>query len=223
MAIPKVIYQTFKTNRIPFLTKYYIWRFLKKNKEYRREFFDDEQVDAFIKANFNDRIYDAYSRLQIGAAKADFFRYAILYKNGGIYLDLDSDITGRFDDLLRDDDVAVIVHEGNFQQFYSQWALIFDKNHPFLEETIRLIVENIEGNRFPHDVHQMTGPAVYAKAINNVLRRDPTVRHRVFADDYKGLMKFKYKLGKILIYGDRSKHWKNMQKVVPVVRPLNKD
>ncbi|GHE43602.1 glycosyltransferase family 32 protein [Sphingobacterium griseoflavum] len=219
MAIPKVIYQTFKTNKIPWLTRFYIWRFLKNNKGYRHVFFDDEQVETFMKQSFDARTYRAYCRLQIGAAKADFFRYAILYKHGGIYLDLDSDLIGKLDDALLPTDVAVIAHEGNFQQFFSQWALIYDKGHPFMEETIRLMIENIEQNKYPHDVHAMTGPTVYAQAIRNVLARQPDVAYRVFEDDYKGLMQFKYKLGKILIYGDRSKHWKKLQHVIPVVRP----
>ncbi|CAM3588280.1 glycosyl transferase [Sphingobacterium sp. arapr2] len=221
MAIPKVIYQTFKTNKIPLLTKFYIWRFLRKNKGYRREFFDDAQVDAFVKESFDERTYRAYSRLQIGAAKADFFRYAILYIRGGIYLDLDSDITGKLDQVIRTDDVAVVAREKKWQQYFAQWALIFDKGHPFLKETIKLIVENIENNRFPHDVHSMTGPTVYSLAINNVIARNPEVSYRIYTDDYKGIMKFKYKLGKILIYGDRSKHWKKLQKVIPVVKAEN--
>ncbi|ULT22460.1 hypothetical protein KUH03_23990 [Sphingobacterium sp. E70] len=82
MAIPKVIYQTFKTNQIPWLTKLYIKRFRRKNKSYRYEFYDDQRVDAFIKESFDKEVYKAYSRLQIGAAKADFFRYAVLYIYG---------------------------------------------------------------------------------------------------------------------------------------------
>ncbi len=79
------------------------------------------------------------------------------------------------------------------------------------------MVRNIEENRYPHDVHAMTGPTVYTEAIQNVLERDPSVPYRLFNDEYKGLLQFKYKLNKILIYGDRSKHWKKLQLHVPVV------
>lgn len=218
MAIPKVIYQTFKTNKIPLLTKFYIWRFLKRNKGYSRKFFDDAQIDILIRENFDQRTYKAFARLQIGAAKADFFRYAVLYVYGGIYLDLDSDIIGVLDRVIRPDDTAVITHEKN-RSLYAQWALIYDKGHPFLRRTIELIVRNIEENRYPHDVHQMTGPTVYTEAINLVLKEDPQVSYRRITDDYQGLLKFKYKLSKILIYGDRSLHWKKMQLRVPVVKP----
>ncbi len=221
MAIPKVIYQTFKTNKIPLLTKFYIWRFLQRNKGYRREFFDDQQIDHLIRENFDQRTYEAFARLQIGAAKADFFRYAILYVHGGIYLDLDSDIIGHLDDVIRPDDIAVIAHENN-RSLYAQWALIYDKGHPFLKKTIEFIVRNIEENRYLHDVHQMTGPTVYTEAINTVLEENPNVPFRQIIDDYRGLLKFKYKLSKILIYGDRSLHWKKMQLNTPVIKPEDK-
>lgn len=221
MAIPKVIYQTFKTNKIPLLTKFYIWRFLKRNKGYRREFFDDTQIDHLIREHFDQRTYDAFARLQIGAAKADFFRYAVLYIHGGIYLDLDSDIIGRLDDVIKPDDRAIIAHENN-RSLYAQWALIYDKGHPFLKKTIELIVRNIEEDRYLHDVHQMTGPTVYTEAINMVLEEDPKVSFRRIIDDYRGLLKFKYKLSKILIYGDRSLHWKKMQLKTPVIKPKDK-
>ncbi|MFU1857599.1 glycosyltransferase family 32 protein [Sphingobacterium sp. NGMCC 1.201703] len=218
MAIPKVIYQTFKTNQIPWLTKLYIKRFRRKNKNYRYEFYDDQRVDTFIKESFDNEVYKAYSRLQIGAAKADFFRYAVLYVYGGVYLDLDSDILVNLDKYLQEDDHAVITREKNHQNLFAQWALVFEKGHPFLERTIKYIVENIQQNKYPHDVHGMTGPTVYTRAVNDVINEDPTVSYRIVPDDYKGIMKFKYKLGKLLIYGDRSQHWKKLQKLVTVVK-----
>ncbi len=221
MAIPKVIYQTFKTQQIPWLTKLYIKSFMRKNKGYSYEFYDDTRVDEFIRDSFDEEVYKAYSKLQIGAAKADFFRYAILYKKGGIYLDLDSDILVNLDKHLKDEDCAVITREKNHQNLFAQWALIFEKEHPFLERTIKYIVENIQQNKFPHDVHGMTGPTVYTRAINDVIAENPAVSYRIVPDDYRGIMKFKYKLGKLLIYGDRSQHWKKLQKVIPVIKTVD--
>jgi inositol phosphorylceramide mannosyltransferase catalytic subunit len=218
MAIPKVIYQTFKTDQIPWLTKLYIKRFRRKNKNYGYEFYDDQRVDAFIKESFDNEVYKAYSRLQIGAAKADFFRYAVLYKKGGIYLDLDSDILVNLDKHLNEKDQAVITREKNHQNLFAQWALVYEKGHPFLERTLHYIVENIQQNKYPHDVHAMTGPTVYTRAVNDVIAENPTVAYRIVPDDYRGIMKFKYKLGKLLIYGDRSQHWKKLQNVIPVVK-----
>lgn len=217
MSIPKVIYQTFKTKNIPWLTRFYIYRFMKKNPGYKYEFYDDNRIDDFFKDSFNTRIYRAYRKLQIGAAKADFFRYAVLYKTGGVYLDLDSDLLVSLDEYLKEDDTAFIAREGP-HPFFTQWALVFDKNHPFLERVIEYIVENIEQNKFPHDVHSLTGPAVYTRAINDVITENPDVTYRMAPDDYRGLMQFKYKLCKFLIYKNKSKHWKKLQQRISVLK-----
>lgn len=191
---------------------------MRKNKDYKYEFYDDERIEQFMKESFGPRVYNAYSKLQIGAAKADFFRYAVLYKRGGVYLDLDSDILVSLDKYLKEDDKAVITHERIHRAFYVQWALIYDKEHPFLEKTIEYIVDNIEQKRFLHDTHGLTGPGVYSKAINDTIQENPEVPYRLMPDDYDGMFKFKYKLGKILIYGDKSKHWKKLQQKIPVIK-----
>jgi mannosyltransferase OCH1-like enzyme len=82
MAIPKQIFQTFKTDKLPWLTRFHIKRMLKKNPEYQYHFYDDKRITEFFKDEFPPEYLKAYNRLTIGAAKADFFRYAILYKKG---------------------------------------------------------------------------------------------------------------------------------------------
>lgn len=131
-------------------------------------------------------------------------------------MDLDSNIIGRLDDFLKESDKAVLAREQKHPDCFVQWVLMYDKGHPFLERTIAMVVDNIECNTFPHDVHAMTGPTVYSRAIRAVLKEQPHISYRVAEDDYKGMMQFKYKLGK-LIYGNRSEHWKKLQQKTPVL------
>lgn len=96
--------------------------------------------------------------------------------------------------------------------------MIYDKGHPFLGKTIEYVVDNIENNRFPNNVHGMTGPGQYTIAIKDVIAKDPGVAYRTVGPDYAPMMKFKYKLGKLLIYKDRSNHWKKLQERIPVLK-----
>ena len=73
----------------------------------------------------------------------------------------------RSDKLINYNDKAIITAEGN-PDLYVQWALIFSKNHPILKRTIELICNNINNNIFPNDIHKMTGPTVFSKAINEI-------------------------------------------------------
>lgn len=216
MAIPKVIYQTFKSQDLPFITRWHIGRMKKKNPAYGYEFYDDARIEQFLEAEYEPEVVQAYRKIQIGAVKADFFRYTILYKKGGIYLDIDSRIAKPLDEFIRPDDVAIISFENNQEQFYVQWALVYAAGHPFLERTIKLMLENIRENRFPNSGHEMTGPTVYSKAIRECLTENPSIPYRLMGVDYEGCMKFKYPLNK-LIY-QKGEHWKQAQKTKTILR-----
>jgi len=217
MAIPKVIYQTFKTQKLPFIHQWHIRRFKAANKEYSYQFFTDGDIEDFLAKEYGGDVTGAYKRLQIGAAKADFFRYALLYKKGGVYLDIDSSIKKPLREFLTEDDAAVISFEKN-NRLYVQWALIYSAGHPFLERTLELVLENIAANKHPHDVHQMTGPTVYTKAINECLKTDPGIPHRVLGVDYNGFLKFKFPLSKLAY--QKGGHWKIEQQTKPVLKPM---
>lgn len=137
MAIPKQIFQTFKTKKLPLLTRLHIWNMKRKNPEYLYFFYDDDDIEQFLSEEFPPQYINCYHRLTIGAAKADFFRYAILYKKGGIYLDVDSAITKPLRKLIQEKDEAIISVERH-ENLYVQWALIFSKNHPFFKKNIRI-------------------------------------------------------------------------------------
>ncbi|MER3463233.1 MAG: glycosyl transferase [Chitinophagaceae bacterium] len=216
MAIPKVIYQTFKSTQLPFITRWHISRMRNKNPDYAYEFYDDARIEQFLEEDYDQEVVRAYRKIQIGAVKADFFRYTILYKKGGIYLDIDSRIAKKLDDFIRPDDEAIISFENNNEQFYVQWGLIYAPSHPFLEKTVELMLDNIKANRFPHSSHEMTGPTVYTKAIRESLEQNPNIPYRLMGIDYNGNMKFKYPFNK-LIY-EKGEHWKEVQKTKPILR-----
>ncbi len=216
MSIPKIIHQTFKSAKLPFITRWHIAGFRKKNPGYTYEFYDDSRIEAFLQQEFDAEVFALYKKINIGAAKADFFRYAILYKKGGIYVDIDSGINNSLDDFIRPDDDAIITREGN-PALFAQWALIYSAGHPFLEKTIEMVMENIRQNKYPHDVHQMTGPTVYTLAVNTVLKSNPHISYRILGTDYNGHLKVKYKLGKFFLY-NKGDHWKKKQLTTPVLK-----
>ena len=217
MAIPKVIYQTFKSNDLPFITRWHINRFRKNNKDYQYEFYDDQRIESFFLEEFGAEILSYYKRINIGAAKADMFRYAVLLKKGGIYIDIDSDIKGSLNDIIKKEDKAIISLEKN-PDLFVQWALIYEPNHPFLQRTLDKVIDNIKVNRYPNDVHKMTGPSVYTEAINECLSESADIPYRIMGTDYNGCLKFKYRFSKFLY--DKGEHWKKKQLTIPVLRSI---
>jgi mannosyltransferase OCH1-like enzyme len=222
MAIPKVIVQTFKTQKLPFLTRWQIARAKRRNPQYEYLYFDDAAVDAFIRDSFDDEILRLYRRINIGAAKGDFFRYAFLLKHGGVYIDIDSCLVKKLDDFLLPNDQALIAWEGNGIHFV-QWVLVFAPGHPFMQRTMEIIIDNLRENRFPYDVHQMTGPTAYTHAVQQCLAEDPSIPHRVIDIEHGNFFRFRYAFAKPSLYGlSRRDHWCTNSASRPVLIPTNR-
>lgn len=210
MPIPKQIFQTFRNKKLSWLTMYHIARLKRLNPEYAYYFYDDEMILEFLENEFPPEYLQAYNRLTIGAGKADFFRYAILYKKGGVYLDLDVKVIKPFRRFVLDDDQAIISNEID-KTLFVQWAMFFAPGHPFLKRTLENLIINIQERRYPHNIHATTGPVPFSDAIRECLKNNPNTPHRLMGMYYKGFMKEKYKLAKIVIYKNKKKHWKKLQ------------
>lgn len=165
MPIPKKIYQVWHDkNKLPPFYKKYNDLLKQTLIDYEFFLFDESEMDNFVRENYPGIITNCFNKINIITAKVDFWRYLFLYKNGGIYLDIDSMILKPIDDLILNCD-AVITREPNFPYTYVQWALFFCKDHPILKEVINLIVDNIIYNKYPNNVIKMTGPYVYTDGI----------------------------------------------------------
>ena len=168
MPIPKIIYQTWKTKNLSencIKVKNHIQML---NPDYSIILYDDNDMETFIKSNFDQDIYNCYLKLNVGASKADFWRYCVLFKNGGIYLDIDSVILQPLNQLIKDDDKCIITREGN-AGYFNNWIMIFEKNHPILLEAINQCCYNIN-NKITQDVCLLTGPwGPFTNAVNKIM------------------------------------------------------
>ena len=87
-VIPLNIYQTWHTKDLPKFMKKTVDNIIKNNPAFKHYLFDDNDCRNFIKDNFDVTVLNAFDSLIPGAYKADLWRYCVLYKNGGIYLDI---------------------------------------------------------------------------------------------------------------------------------------
>ena len=167
-TIPKKIYQAWHDKKPHPIFVEYINKVLKMNPGYEYELFSEQEMDDFVCENFDGDIVECYQRLNSITAKVDFWRYLILYKRGGIYIDIYSTFLRPLDELIDENDGAIITREPNTPYEYVQWALFFAKNHPILEKTIQNIVYNIKNRLHLNHVGKMTGPLPYTMAIDEV-------------------------------------------------------
>ena len=86
--VPLILYQTWHSKTLPPKMAACVEKLTKNNPEFEHRLFDDADCRAFIKDNYDADVLDAYDTLVPGAYKADLWRYCVLYKTGGVYLDI---------------------------------------------------------------------------------------------------------------------------------------
>ena len=204
--VPKKIYRCYSTKEkmkdfqeVFDLTK-------NRMKDYEQVFFDDQEVESFIKSGFSERIYDAYRHINpdYGAARADFFRYLIIYLHGGVYMDIKTgprkDLNIEFEPKLHVSKDIPHFPKHHLRTFFglhddwsfvtgvdwgSEWQQFFiisNKGNPFLRLVIQQIVTNIEHGLLEKEVYDkgnisvvaMTGPISWSLVIERNKEKYPS-------------------------------------------------
>ena len=195
MSIPKNIYQTHKSinyiNTKPKLVKG-MRSWLKNSKEFNYFFYNNQMCDDFIKNNFDENVYKAYSMLPIAVMKADLWRYCIIYHYGGIYADTDT-VCKINPNIFINDSLLTIVPEN--ETHLCQWVFSAPKNSPILKSIIDLSVERILNTpiKGKHIIHYLTGPELFTDAIELYLKNN---NYPIF-ENKQNCVNYPYKILKV--------------------------
>ena len=87
IVYPKVIYFCNKILSEKDIVSANNWK--KLNPDYEIKLYDDEMIKKFLLEEYGELYENIFNYLKDGPIKADFWRICILYKNGGIYSDID--------------------------------------------------------------------------------------------------------------------------------------
>ncbi|MDO4692534.1 MAG: glycosyltransferase [Porphyromonadaceae bacterium] len=192
-TIPKVIYQVGKSREeLHSIVVDNISYLRQVNSGWKYIFFDDSAMDRFILKEYGEQVLEYYKRIAApyGAARADLFRYLLIYKKGGVYLDLKSSVSKPLDEIIRAQDKYLLCHWDNLpgrkhagagmhtellsllpRGEYQQFQICSVSGHPFLRAVIIDVLRNIDSyDVFKHGVgtmgvYRVTGPITYSKSI----------------------------------------------------------
>ena len=115
------------------------WQALNPSAHY--EFFSDQGCRKYIGEHFGNRTLAAFDDLVPGAFKADLFRLCKLYRDGGVYADVDSTAVASLERIIppEADCVAATerkkIHSGIYQSF-----IACAPGQPFLRRAIEMVV-----------------------------------------------------------------------------------
>jgi len=159
----------------------------KLNPDWSYQLYDDSEMSVYILENYGQKILDYYNRInpKYGAARADFFRYLLMYKEGGAYFDIKSATKYPLSRIILPDDEYIISYwdfpmkkdeTGNTMGEYQQWHIICRPGHPFLYTVIKEVMANIDEYDVSKGVGKpgvlkVTGPIAYTKAIMPIVEK----------------------------------------------------
>jgi mannosyltransferase OCH1-like enzyme len=184
--IPRVIYQTWKSNEMPEYLYRCAYSWISKNSDYHYEFYDDSRVEKFFYefdcSDFSftkDELLKAYNSYAHPVGIADMWRYLIIYANGGVYMDIDTTCTLPLKDYV-DSEVSYVTGI-DLDRGVHQWGIIMSPKHPFIKETIENAIRcTLQRKRIPGTEHiaennleLYTGPWVMNYSIKKLLSIKP--------------------------------------------------
>jgi inositol phosphorylceramide mannosyltransferase catalytic subunit len=246
-SIPKVIHQTYFKKELPIEIQQNIQNLKNTNPDWIFKLYDDDDIVSYIKTHFPE-LLNFYLKIndRYGAARADFFRYLVIYNEGGLYLDIKSSISKPLKDVIFDEDKYLLCHwenapgqrhevfghhggiknpHGEFQQ----WHVVAAKGHPFLKAVIENVCNNIlHYNPYFHDVGgwaviNCTGPLAYTLAITPLLNTYP---HRLERDNTSYGLIYSIYEDQNLAVGHHNKimkrHYTILSESLIKLNPLNK-
>jgi hypothetical protein len=177
--IPKVIYQSWKTKNLSEKMTEAVNKVKELNPEYKYELWDDNDCRQFLLEHFGINYANAFDILIPGAFKCDFWRYAKLYIDGGVYMDIDMVPLVPFNQMIDNNDefVSIVDMENTFSHpcaIYQAFIACKPK-HPILLYTLQLTFANIVTRRKDtFESLSVTGPVVMGLGLNLYWNKDKT-------------------------------------------------
>jgi mannosyltransferase OCH1-like enzyme len=155
--IPKIIHQTWKNNKIPERWKEAVESCKDKHKSYKYMLWTDESMKQFVKKEY-PWFYKTYNDYPYLIQRCDAFRFLVLYKYGGIYIDMDIMCKKTLTPLLKYD--LVLVKSANYDTLTNSF-IISTKENPFIKYCIDNLINYKDSySLFGKHIHIMnsTGP-----------------------------------------------------------------
>lgn len=158
--IPQQIFMTVPKKPLHPKLQQNVDKLKRKNKDWNIIIYDNKDQEEYIRKNFPQYLsYYQSINPMYGAAKADFFRYLIMYKEGGVYLDIKASIAIPLNILIKKNDKFLYFFADgmdfrkknidkyidiNFVGEIVQWCIITKPNNDILKKVIERMIYNIQ-------------------------------------------------------------------------------
>ena len=168
--IPKIVFRTGKYNvdELPKEVRELYENEMANNAEYTLYYFDDNDVDNFVILEYGILIFDCMSKLIPKAFQADFWRYLILYKYGGIYLDFTMHTLVPFNEIIKHHKEIYVRDTCDLCGIYNAFIAV-KPNAELIGKAIEKVIENIKNKYKGVNALDVTGPTMFGRIFKHEL------------------------------------------------------
>ncbi|SCN79979.1 related to alpha-1,6-mannosyltransferase HOC1 [Fusarium fujikuroi] len=175
------------------------WRVV--NPDWRYERITDANNDAYVRDRFDANISDVFTSLQDPILKADFLRYLILLREGGVWADIDvypHQPVSKWIPKQFQGSVSLVVGIENdhhkqpiwpgspYSVQLCQYSVLAKPNHPAIKTLVSQVAGDLKkllGSKQPgeavsfEDVMSTTGPFAFTKVLMDYFKESTGVEH----------------------------------------------
>ena len=169
-VIPKILHITGPEN-IPVEILIKFKNIIAVNRDFKILYYDDIDSRNIIKKNFDYKYLNVYDKFNPTAYKADFFRYSVMYVQGGVYGDLSQEyyrnlkdlVNFNVDDLVLCDDLMSSVHHKKGIQISFLASVPGLNIYKILLDTI---CDNVNTSYYGKTPLDITGPILFKEILD---------------------------------------------------------
>lgn len=176
--IPLHIFQTWHTKNLPKLMKLNVEYIKNLNPAFTYQLYDDNDCYNFIKDNFNSEVLNAFEKLIPGAYKADLWRYCILYKLGGIYLDIKYRPINEFRFINLCEKEHWVLDVDNTGIYNA--LMVCKPGNPILLKAINQIVTHVKTKYYGRSCLEPTGPHLLSRYFSRTEKKLFDIKHSYY-------------------------------------------
>ena len=164
--VPSTVHQYWEPDLPPslYLDRMSKWREL--NPGFTFVLWNAKSAETLLE-QVSERAAAAFRSLRVPAARADLFRYAVLWSNGGTYVDVDDVVGAPLNRTVTMEAGLHVVLKG--ARTYTNNFIACPAMHPVMDAALKRATDNIE-NRKGRNAKQMTGPGVLSRVMNELIR-----------------------------------------------------
>eukprot|EP00775_Hariotina_reticulata_P008242 gene8242-8432_t len=179
--IPRVVHQTYRSRHVPAAVRQLMrsWQAV-NGHNWQVRFYHDEACSTFVRGEFPEYL-EAYMSLPKDIERADFFKYMLILRLGGVYADIDVECKQPLDPIIQPSDTLLsgwdtelvqpqLAAQQGFprQRQVASWFFAAAPGHPVLRQLCDHIAHHARtafANNSVRDTQERTGQGVWTDLV----------------------------------------------------------